>query len=229
MAFPDDRLSTEPITDDWLSPDDLDRTWLEDWEQGPIAVSDTTEGLFYQAWKLEYNSGTGDFVITPQTTGPPVTVTNVANVTQCTFTFDQNANVTIAYTVGGEAKLYWFDTVLGQYDTRNFGSDMIFPSVALDDKRPRQANSSDMLLFYTEQQPDQTYTFFHRRQRDRFDDEIELKTGLATPYVYKFGMHKALRVQIALLAGITAPEAEFILLESGDYLLLEDGDRLMKE
>ena len=118
MAIIEDRLSTTPVSNDWISPDDLDRAWLEDYEAGPVALNDTSEGLFYQSWHLTYNALTGDFVATPLTAGAAQTVlSGIFNVENCTFTFDQNGHVTIAYTQSGQAKLYWYDTLAADWVT----------------------------------------------------------------------------------------------------------------
>jgi hypothetical protein len=228
MAIPENRLSTIPITADWLSPDERDRIWTEDYEAGPIAIGDPSAGQAYQSWHLTYADGTGTFTVTPETTGSPVDVrTGILNVTQCTFAFDQNGNVTLAYTESGVAKLYWYDTAQQKFVTDTI-TDAIFPSVCMDDKRTTQNTANDIALFYTKQQPDTTYNLYYRKQRERFLTEYELEAGVP-PYVYKFGMHAGLRIQIGLLSGLTAPVAEYILKESGEYLLLESANRIIKE
>lgn len=228
MAIIEDRLSTVPVTADWLPPDELDRIWTEDYEAGPVAIGDPSLGQAYQVWHLTYNSGPGTFTVTPQTTGSPVDVlTGFTNVEQCTLAFDQNGNVTLGFTQAGVAKLYWYDTQQAQYVTDTL-TDFIYPSVCMDDKRTTQNTANDILLFYTKQQIDSTYDLFVRYQRDRYTIEHLLAEDIP-PYVYKFGMHAGLRVQIGLLNQVTAPTAEYILLETTDYLLLESGFRLLQE
>ena len=83
MAIPEDRMSTEVEPSSWIDPDSRNRQLDEDYELGPIALNDVSEGLQYQAWHLTWNIGTGDFTVTPELTGPPVVVLNAAAVTQC--------------------------------------------------------------------------------------------------------------------------------------------------
>ena len=55
MAILQNRLSTTPVVADYIDPSGRDYSLNEDWEAGPIAVTDTSEGLAYQAWKLTYS------------------------------------------------------------------------------------------------------------------------------------------------------------------------------
>ncbi len=59
MAILQNRLSTTPVVADYIDPSGRDHTLNEDWEAGPIAVTDTSEGLAYQAWKLTYSEEAG--------------------------------------------------------------------------------------------------------------------------------------------------------------------------
>lgn len=220
MGIIDNRLSTTPVTNDWLPPDDRNRVnWLEDYEAGPIALNDPSEGLSYQPWHMVYNPSTDDFVVTPETVGSPTTVLNVADVDQCTFTFDQNGHVTIAYQVGSDAYLYWYDTLAADWVTDLLDTGVTWPSVYMDDKRETQNDANDILLMYTIQQIDDSWNLYYRQQRDRFTIEYLLKEG-CQPYLYKTGMHYGLRGQIALLSSIGGITVEtFGVVNSGNNVV----------
>jgi len=193
MASPEDRMSTTPVPNDFLSPDDRERTLLEDFEAGPLALGDTSEGLRYQVWTLTYTPN--NFTITPETIGSPVVVHTAPSVTQCTFAFDQNANITLSYMQAGIAKLYWYDTLAAQYVVTTSATGIVSPAVTLDDKRGTQSSKSDVLLFYTRPQGDGSSNLYMRRQRDRYEDEF-LMQETVWPYIWKFGMNDSLRVQL---------------------------------
>lgn len=199
MSIIEHRLSTQVIQADWLPPDERTRDLDEDYEAGPIALNDTSGGLDNQVWHLTWASGTGDFTATPETTGSPQTIINVADVTQCSLAFDQNAHINIAYTVfSGAAYLYWYDSLAADWITTQLDSGVITPTLTLDDKRTTQTESSDILLWYTKKQPDDTYNLYTREQRDRFLIEYYMGNFIEHQYIYKLGMHKALRVQVGL-------------------------------
>ncbi|GAI18079.1 unnamed protein product [marine sediment metagenome] len=174
MAIPQDRLSTVPVPDDYLPPNG-DTNYLLEWhEGGPIAINDTSAGLNYQGWVMTYSDP--DFTLTPDTTGLPETVgLPVAGVTQLSFCFDQNGRASIAYTQGGVAYLYWFDTVAADFVTTASAEGAISPALTLDDKRVTQTQSSDMLLFYTMQEfaadPDcgEPYLYLKRGYKEELD------------------------------------------------------------
>ena len=199
MAIPEQRMSTTVVTADFIHPDELDRDLNEDYEAGPVGVGDSSLGLFYQDWHLTYGVGTGDFTVTPALTGSPQVIINVANVTQCSFCFDQNGGVTIAYTVGGAAFLYWYDTQQTAWVTDQLDFGVTTPTLTLDDKRPLQIQNNDILLWYTKDVGGGVYNLYHRMQRERFQTEYEMLTAIP-PYIYKLGMHQGLRVQIGLSA-----------------------------
>ena len=149
--------------------------------------------LEYQVWHLTYTPN--NFTITPETTGTPVVVHTAPSVTQCTFAFDQNANITLSYMQAGIAKLYWYDTLAAQYVVSTSATGAVSPAVTLDDKRSTQTGASDVLLFYTREVVGGTSNLYMRRQRDRYSIEI-LMQETVWPYIWKLGMNTGLRVQL---------------------------------
>jgi len=193
MAIPQGRMSTVPVISPFIPPDDRDSTLLEDYERGPIALSDTSEGLEYQTWKLTYTPN--NFTLTSETTMETVVVWQAPSVTQCTFAFDQNANIALSYMQAGIAKLYWYDTLAGEYVVTTSATGIVSPAVTLDDKRETQVAASDVLLFYTRPQGDGTSNLYMRRQRDRYTIETLMQEDV-WPYIWKLGMNTGLRVQL---------------------------------
>jgi hypothetical protein len=197
MAMSENRLSTEPVLDTYIPPDGYNRSLLEDREMGPVAIGDNSQGLFYQEWWGSYDGGTDDITLAPQIQGSPVVVLNVPDLTEFSFCFDNNGNITIAYMSGGTSSLYWFDTQAGDYVTTPSITGALHPMVSNDDKRPRQNQLNDVLLFYTKV-IGPNHILHMRRQRDRYDVEFDLEFP-CWPYVWKAGMHEGLRLQFTTL------------------------------
>ena len=195
MTFQNHDMSDPNMPSTWLHPDILDRAMTEDYEAGPVALEDTSEGLSHQTWHLTYSGG--DLIITPELFGDPVVVRTIAEVTQCTLAFDQNAHINLAYTAAGLPYLYWYDTALGDWTTTQLDTGAITPTICMDDKRVTQTNVSDILLFFTIETSPGVYTLYHREQRDRYQDLYPHAVGVK-PYIHKLGMHNLLRVQIGL-------------------------------
>ena len=197
MAIIQDRLSTVLHQADFLPPDERARLQREDYEAGPIALNDPSEGLFYQIWHLTWEPGTGNFIATPETTGSPQVVLNAASVIQCSLAFDQNGHINIVFTVvGGQVRLYWYDTALATWTTDDLDSDIVSAMLTMDDKRFTQDNANDILLIYTRDIGGGFYDMECRYQRDRYDTDYPLASSISHPYLDKCGMHDELRVQI---------------------------------
>ena len=197
MAIPEDRLSTDPVIGDLYPPDDIGGGYTEDREKGPKGLNDTSEGTRYQNWYMLWEPSTGDFVVTPEDVGVPSAVHNAALVTQCSFCFDNNAHVTIAYMADGLPYLWWYDTEIAGYTVTQLNTGAWFPMLTLDDKRPRQTAANDMMLYYTKQQPDLTWNLYKLEQRERFLTE-QLMQEDVFPIMYKLGMNNGFRVQLVL-------------------------------
>ena len=195
MAIPENRMSTTPVLDDYIPPSG-DTNQLLEWHQGgPLGIGDTSGGQNNQDWIMTYSDP--DFTLSPQTTGIPTVVHSVANVTQLSFCFDQNANFTITYTALGIAYLYWFDTLAAMYVTTASALGAISPAVTLDDKRDTQTQANDMILMYTKQEIDLSYTLFMRMQRERFENEYQMATNVR-PHIVNLGMNTGLRLQVSM-------------------------------
>ena len=201
MAAPENRFSTTVVSDEFLDPDGRFRTLNEDYEAGPIALNDPSAGLYYQPWRLTWSNVTNFFTVTPEITGTPQSVLTAADVKYCSFAFDQNGHVNIAYQQENDTTwLYWYDTVGDAWVTDQLDAGTWVPTLLLDDKRQTQTQANDVQLFYTRQQPNLSWNLYMRQQRDRYLIEYEMATAVL-PYIHKSGMHRGLRVQLALKAG----------------------------
>ena len=200
MVSPQDRMSTEPAPGLYLDPDDRQRSLVEDWERGPIELNDVSQGLFFQNWKLTWESLTGNFVVTPQAFGFPTTVLfAIPGITQCSFAFDKNGHVNVSYTSNGLPYLYWYDTVSAGWTTTALPVTVNCPTLTLDDKRKMESANNDIILWWTEYQITGNYTLYRALQRDRFSPLVPklMQTGLPKN-IFKCGMNTGLRVQLSL-------------------------------
>lgn len=234
MAIIQDRLSTITVPDEYLPPEERNRaSFLLDFEGGPIAFTDTSGGMNYQTWALTYDGL--DIILTPEITGSAVVVLSVAGCEQISFCFDKNARPSVVYILGTSAFLYWYDTTLGYFTTTEF-TGVHSAMLSLDDKRELETANNDILFWYTKEVAVDEFNLYHRRQRDRFLNEI-LMASDTFPYVYKVGMHKGLRGQLALtsskVTGISPPpilppstplDQANLDFELGDVYWIKTGD-----
>jgi hypothetical protein len=199
MAIPENNagshISTLLVSRHFLPPDDQENFPLLDKEQGGIGLNDPSAGLNNIPWTLRYFPTTGDFVIESETT-PPTIILNVPDVTEISFTFDQNMNPFIAFVEDGDAKFWWYDSEIPGTTTTNLPAGSLTPRCCLDDKRQIQAGNSDIILCYV-----LNGDLKKRIQRERYTAEDTLESPFLHPVfglpavLKRIGMHKGLRLQ----------------------------------
>ncbi len=195
MAIIEDRLSTTVVEDIYLDPDGRTRTLNTDFEDGPIAVTDMSEGSQYQPWRLTFSSG--DFIVTPEITGSPVVILSGQDSIYCSFTFDKNGRPSIFWKDSANlCYLYWYDSTVAMFVTTDY-FDVFHGMLSLDDKRVMESAASDVLLWYTRLVAGPQYNLYHKKQRDRYTIEHLMEEDIS-PYIYKAGMHEGLRGQLVL-------------------------------
>lgn len=170
-----------------------------DYEWGPIAISDPSRGLMYQTWRARMEN---DFVYLSAPNTPEFVLLDLPNVTEISFTFDQNGRHIFVYVQAGVVKMHWYDTALGDYTTTTYEGDLITPRITLDDKRETQRDISDVVLFYVkpirnEQDIIIDGALYMRMQRDRYLIEYQMATSL-TGGIVKCGMMNNWRLGVQL-------------------------------
>lgn len=161
---------------------------LFDVEDGPIAISDLSEGLNYQKWVLYYKDA--QIWLAAPTQDPTVVLTDSLNqITDISFCFDQNGRLQIVWKSADKVWHKWFDSTVGAFVITPY-NDIRTPKLTLDDRRPEQKTVSDIVFSYIKS--DGSLAF--RLQRDRYSIERILDTG---PFVgiHQVYMNNALRLQ----------------------------------
>jgi hypothetical protein len=186
--MPDNVLSTVPMPAAFIGARALPITKTVDYEDGGIALNDPSRGSNYQRWRGRLIK---DDVILDAPEVEEFVLLNGENITEISFTFDQNMRPALAFVQNGVAKLRWFDTVAGAQVITEY-ADAITPRVVLDDKRITQTSNSDIILGYVK--AGKLYT---RRQRDRFTIEYLMDDG---PHIglVKIGLNARLRLQFLM-------------------------------
>jgi hypothetical protein len=191
--LPNHVLSTRPIPAPFLPPRTNIRfsaqAGMSDTHYGGIAIGDPSHGLSYQLWTC-YTDSTGSVYLQAPNTPPFVQLANVGAV-WVALAFDQNARVFIAYAQkNGSAFYYWFDSTISGYRTTALSGVVPRVFAALDDARPLEISSSDVVLAYV-----RAGILYFRAQRDRFGVEYTLGTAPAT--LVQIGMNRVNRFQFA--------------------------------
>lgn len=196
MAFPDNSLSDIPLPQRFLgagATSILDRT--RDYEDGPIAEQDPTQGMDYQEWRAYVEDNI--IWVEADNLPPKVLYEGQGEITDVSIAFNQNADLHYAYVEDGVAKFYWYDTLSAQFETMVLPEGTRTPKITLDDKRSTQTASNDIILSYIKADNG----LYFRLQRERFEIERLLHPG---PFVMirQMYMNTGWRLQWLLVPGV---------------------------
>ena len=199
MALPDLVFATQSIPAVFIGGRAFPVQKHIDYEWGPIAISDPSRGSMYQIWRARMEN---NFVYLSAPNVPEFVLLDLPNVTEISFTFDQNGRHIFVYVQAGVVKMHWYDTALGDYTTTTYAGDLVTPRITLDDKREMQRGISDVVLFYVkpvrnEQNEIIEGALYMRMQRDRYLIEYPMATSL-TGGIVKCGMMNNWRLGVQL-------------------------------
>lgn len=192
--IPGGQLSSIPIPADIIGGRGSHISNVIDYEYGGIALNDSSMGKMYQIWEGKL---VGEDIILDSPNTSPEVVFNGSEITEFSFTFDQNMKPVISFVQDKIAKYRWYDSTVPDYVVTTIPGDVITPKMFLDDKRLSQEISSDIILAYVKLALD-SKDLYYRLQRDRFGVEYLLKEDIRG-VLHKFGMNKKLRLQFVIL------------------------------
>lgn len=186
--LPGGALSTVAHFSGFMPPRNSERAKLIDSDAGGIALQDTSMGLRYQSWKAAVVGN--DVVLSADTVAPSAVYTQ-AGITELSMTFDQNMNVFLAYTLNDtDPRFRWYDATVPGFVVTSLPAGSYNLRCALDDKRPSQGSVNDIILTYL-----RAGSLYYRQQRDRYNTEYLLRTGLTDYRLGQFGMNLRHRMQ----------------------------------
>ena len=159
--FPDENFKLSEQTP-FVPPRNRNSKFRESWELGGVAISDPSEDFKY-FWR-GFLSGK---YIALERQGQPLNkvIKFSGDVTEISFSFDQNMKPVITFVEDGVSKLYFYDTVL-QKEVTVVYKGIRNPRVSLDDKRRFATSYSDVIFAYLKGD-----SLFYRLQRERYDTE----------------------------------------------------------
>lgn len=207
MSMPGNVLSLVPVPGAFLAPRQLVRysspVGAHDTHYGGVAIGDSSLGITYQLWSARCD-GTNIYLSAPNTL--EYTIIAGVGAVWVGIAFDQSARVFLCWTtLAGAASYYWYNTLIPGYTISTLSGFIQRIFATLDDNRPAESSSADIILAYT-----RVTELFVRQQKDRFGVEYDL--GVAPGTLVQLGMNRANRLQFAFqnVQGNTAlPPVEY--------------------
>lgn len=181
---------------------DITSNLLVRYEMGGVGINDPSQGHLVQMWKLETKYYREFWLSAPNF--PETLILNTGlGASSVSFTFDSNMQPVITWVSMGQTYLYWYDSAAESFVITNFGADIKWPQVSLDDKRDLSVTTgvSDVIFAYA-----RGNKLFYRQQRDRYLIERELKSGVQGELL-QIGMNTQNRFQFVF--GIRISDEEF--------------------
>lgn len=177
-------ISSQDIHSDFILPSRRDP--LLDYEFGGVAIGDVSQGLKAKLWTCIYE----DNKIKVGYDNNFQTLLTVQGVTALSLAFDINMRPLVTYIVNSKCHLWWYDSSAASQVTTDFGSNIQFPQLSLDDNRQPQTANADVIFAYLKNSH-----LYMRIQRERF--QIEHKLAQAKRLV-QIGMMANLRFGFAI-------------------------------
>ncbi len=188
--IPEQRLSATNLPAEFLTPDAETVFPTTAKELGGIALNDPSQGLKVQVWTLT-TDGTNVKISAPLV--PETTLFTGTSITEIDLAFDQNMRPFVAFVEGGLVNYRWYDSLVEAQVVSSLPGAST-PRCCMDDKRPLQDASSDVILAYVK-----AGNLYFRAQRDRYGVEYLLKTELGGT-LETVGMNKVQRLQFKVRA-----------------------------
>ncbi len=188
MALPGDGLaSKEPVVGGFVGADQLPPSKVISYEDGGIALNDSSAGLLHQVWKACISDDGSRILISSPSHAESVFIAGT-EISEVSLAFDSNMNPAVAYVEVGFARLRWYDSLIDDYTTTNFPG-ASSPKLSTDDKRPGQTSQRDIIFAYI-----RNGNLYYRQQRDRYGVEYLLATNVEGEF-NQLGMNTAGRLQ----------------------------------
>lgn len=203
--LPENSLIQPPIWSLYLSPDDLDVTFITDYSLGGIGLSDPSEGLEVQIWNMWVTdpglTTSTVWVSSPNT--PPTQLFSRTGITWARFTFDQNMHPTVCFIDNTGSWFYWWDPLIPGVAFTQQPVGVTRVSCSLDDKRSLETRlgTSDIIMAFILDD-----NLCYTQERDRYGTIYTLLTNISdlivNPFVNKVGMNNSYRLQFQVAGQI---------------------------
>lgn len=162
---------------------------LVDYEQGGIALSDPSEGLFGYSWVVNYDASGGDVLLGREDLPDRDVLFNKPGITRLGLAFDQNMRPVVCFSHPDGAGIRYYSQGAGSYVVLPTPG-ALYPCIALDERRPEGISESDVILSYTKTDGN----LYARVQRESYAERL-LWEDVPNLELLGIGMTRELRMQ----------------------------------
>jgi hypothetical protein len=198
--IPENRLSTQVIFDNLLTPDPQPSLLISR-ELGGVGIQDPSQGLRVKVWTCTIIASglplVPDQVTVESDDDPPVVLFSALGITEVCLAFDQNMRPFVAFVSQGIAKFYWYDSLIENTTITDLPAGSSSPRCTLDDTRALQDGTSDIILVYIDDG-----NLYYRQERDRYTIQYvlyaDINLDIISPTVQYVAMQLNYRLQFSV-------------------------------
>lgn len=187
-------VSEFPVIGRLPIPENIPKKPTVAYSMGGISLNNPSNGMLVQVWRAWFDRENGSVMVESPNT-PATKIFDQDGIVWLTFCFDQTMRWSAAYTLNdGGSYLRWYNSLSQDYETTLLGDGVVSPFLILDDKRPTQNATSDMVLAYIQGQK-----VVIRVQRERFQALHIWAKDIPKDWIIRnFGMSNKLRLQMEI-------------------------------
>lgn len=159
----------------------IGRTNLVDYETGGVELGNSTLPYTY-SWKCV--SSNGDTLSIYKLEDLVWVLKQTYNIyhEDFSFTFDKNMNIVLAYTYQNICYLYYYNSQINDYYSKNIGTGLLNPRITLDDKRYDILYDSEIVCCYVKDNK-----LYLRKQLEDYDVEHSLNDNINVNNLFQIG------------------------------------------
>lgn len=190
--LPDNRLSTIPHPEAWMTSHPTSYSPYIDYELGGIAVGNSSLGLDVVLWKLAYDRISGELRLGKVNEQGEVLLTEMG-LKKVSLAFDVNMKPVYAIERKTGVNLNYYDTEQ-QQQVDKFFDGIRSPYVCLDERRLESIENADVCFFYIK-----STQLYVRYQRERYlIEHLLAELTHKTSYIERVGMMRNWRIGISV-------------------------------
>ncbi len=190
--FPENRLSTIPHPEEWMTAHPTTYSPYIDYEMGGIALGNSSLGLDVVLWKLAYDRINGELRLGKADEQGEVLLTEMG-LKKVSLAFDVNMKPVYVIERKTGVNLNYYDTEQ-QQQVDKFFDGIRSPYVCLDERREENLTNADVCFCYIK-----GTKLYVRYQRERYlTEHLLAELTHETSYIERVGMMRNWRIGISV-------------------------------
>jgi len=172
----------------FVGPKKLYCSGIKEYNWGGVGLSDISEGLEYQRWCCRLFRG---YIILEAEEVAPITVYSGINITECSFAFDAEMGLVLAFMDGAALKVSFYNTSTQKREVNTITTTAVSPKLL----SYKMGNYDDVLLLFIGSVGELKYM----KYSDKFSGPFHILSEKVHKKIRKVGVNADGRLQLSML------------------------------